>query len=320
MSIKHPIIGVTGSSGAGTTAVRHAFEDIFRRNDIQGYFVEGNSFRRYDREGMRRAFAESQERGEPISHFGPEANLFDRLEGVFREYSRTGAGIARKYVVSREMSEALGVEEGTFTPWEEIPEGSDLLFYEGLHGAVTEDSWSHRKMSASHNPRVIKVRQQLIERGDYGMDVAKWVDLLIGVVPVINLEWIQKIHRDCAHKGCSAEAVARSILRRMPDFVRYITPQFSLTDINFQRVPLVDTSNPFIAREIPTPHESMVVIRFREPRRFDFPDLLKRLNGSFMSRPNTLVVPGGSMGYAMEVICAPLVEELVERRRAGREV
>jgi phosphoribulokinase len=141
------------------------------------------------------------------------------------------------------------------------------------------------------------------------------VDLLIGVVPSINLEWIQKIHRDCAVKGRSAEAVTATILRRLPDYIRYITPQFSLTDINFQRVPLVDTSNPFIARDIPTPDESMVVIRFREPKRHDFPDLKRRLPNAFMSRPNTLVVPGGHMGHAIEVICAPLVQELLERRR-----
>ncbi|GAB6044248.1 phosphoribulokinase [Endothiovibrio diazotrophicus] len=317
MSVKHPIIAVTGSSGAGTTTVRHAFADIFRRVGIDAYHIEGNSFRRYDREGMRQAFEASRARGEPISHFGPEANLFDRLESLFREYSRTGSGIAREYVETDQQAAELGAPAGTFTPWTEIPAGSDLLFYEGLHGAVTEDSWSHRRMSPSHNPFVVKVRQQLMERCDYGMDVAKWVDLLVGVVPAINLEWIQKIHRDCAAKGASVEAVAHTILRRMPDYVRYIIPQFSLTDINFQRIPLVDTSNPFIARDIPTPHESMVVIRLREPWRFDLPDLLRRLDGSFMSRPNTLVVPGGEMGPAMETICTPLVQEVVERRRSA---
>ena len=147
------------------------------------------------------------------------------------------------------------------------------------------------------------------------MDVAGWVDLLIGVVPIINLEWIQKIHSDAAQKGASAEAVTASILRRMPDYIHYIVPQFSLTDINFQRVPLVDTSNPFIARDVPTLDESVVVIRFREPRGVDFPYLLSRIHDSFMARPNTLVVPGGSMGHAMETICAPIVHELVEKRR-----
>lgn len=316
MSVRHPIVAVTGSSGAGTTTVKQAFADIFRRESINAFFVDGNSFRRYDRAGMKQAVAAAQAAGYPISHFGPEANLFERLEGLFQEYSRTGGGLYRRYLGSREAAAAHGGEEGTFSAWQEIPAGSDLLFYEGLHGACIESTWSRREMSPSHNPLVMKLRHQLRERGDRGIDVARWVDLLIGVVPSINLEWIQKLHRDCYHKGCSAEAVIATILRRLPDYVRYITPQFSLTDINFQRVPLVDTSNPFIARDIPTPDESMVVIRFREPKRYDFPDLQRRLPNSFMSRPNTLVVPGGHMGHAIEVICAPLIQDLVARQRA----
>jgi phosphoribulokinase len=315
MSAKHPIVAVTGSSGAGTTTVRHAFEDIFRREAINAVFVEGNAFRRYDRQGMRRAYERSVAAGHPISHFGPEANLFDRLEGLFREYSRTGAGITRTYLEGSELAEAHGQPAGTFTPWEDIPAGSDLLFYEGLHGGCIQATWSRRHMSPSHNPFVVQARHKAETRTDPGVDIAQWVDLLIGVVPSINLEWIQKIHRDCARKGCSAEAVAATILRRLPDYVRYITPQFSLTDINFQRIPLVDTSDPFIARDIPTLAESMVVIRFRDPRRFDFPHLLRQLDESFMSRPNTLVVPGGDMGHAMEVICTPIIHELIERVR-----
>ena len=320
MSVKHPIIAVTGSSGAGTTTVTHAFAEIFRREAIRAHFVEGNSFRRYNRDEMKRMLVESRERGRPISHFGPEANLFDRLEGLFREYSRTGTGITRHYVSGDEAAARHQVAGGAFTPWAEIPAGTDLLFYEGMHGGCTRDTWSHRPMSPSHNPFVIKVRQEAMERRDYGVDVAQWVDLLIGVVPAINLEWIQKIHRDCAEKGASAEAVTHTILRRLPDYVRYIAPQFSLSDINFQRIPLVDTSNPFIARDIPTPAESMVVIRFRDPRNVDLPYFLKHIDGSFMSRRNTLVVPGGEMGHAMAVICTPMVHELVERRRAAAEV
>ncbi len=98
--------------------------------------------------------------------------------------------------------------------------------------------------------------------------------LKIGVVPVINLEWIQKIHRDRVERGHSEEAIVEAILGRMPDYVYFICPQFTQTDINFQRVPTVDTSNPFIARWIPTPDESMVVIRFRNPRGIDFPYLV----------------------------------------------
>ena len=104
----------------------------------------------------------------------------------------------------------------------------------------------------------------------------------------------------------------------MPDYVNYITPQFSRTHINFQRVPTVDTSNPFIARDIPTPDESFVVIRFRFPKGVDFPYLLSMIDGSFMSRPNTIVVPGGKMGFAMEVVLTPLIHELIEKKRKGK--
>jgi phosphoribulokinase len=319
MSVKHPIIAVTGSSGAGTTTVCSAFAKVFQREKIIPFFIEGNSFRRYNREKMREVVAESIQRGRRLSHFGPEVNLFDRMEGVFQEYSRTGSCLYRKYAENLELAEALGVPVGTFTSWKEIPDGSDLLFYEGMHGGVTWESWSRRDMSPSHNPFVVKVRQQMMERADYGIDVARWVDLLIGVVPAINLEWIQKIHRDTTEKGGTQEAVAHAIMRRLPDYIKYITPQFSLTDINFQRVPLVDTSNPFIARDIPCLDESIIVIRFREPKIFDFPDLLNKLDGSFMSRSNTLVVPGSSMEHAMEVICTPMVHRLVEKKRTDKK-
>lgn len=313
MSRKHPVIAVTGSSAAGTTMVRTAFADLFRRESINAFFVEGNSFRRYDRDAMKQVVAESRKTPHPLSHFGPETNLFDRLEGLFREYSRTGTGIYRHYAESHKDSEKYAVPRGSFTPWQDIPSGTDLLFYEGLHGGVIQSTWSHRDMSASHNPMVIKARHQVEQIHDAGVDVAQWVDLLIGVTPIINLEWIQKIQRDCALKGSSPEGVVATILRRLEDYTRYIAPQFSLTDINFQRVPTVDTSNPFIARAVPTLDESFVVVRFREPKQFNFPDLMRRIDGAFMSRPNTLVVPGGKMHHALEVICAPLVHALVEK-------
>ena len=138
----------------------------------------------------------------------------------------------------------------------------------------------------------------------------------MGVVPIVNLEWIQKIFRDTNARGYSAEAVTHTILRRMHDYVHYITPQFSRTHINFQRVPTVDTSNPFIAREIPTLDESLVVIRFRNPEKVDFPFLLSMIHDSFMSRPNTIVVPGGKMGMAIELILTPLILEIVAKSRA----
>jgi len=287
MSLKHPVVAVTGSSGAGTTTVKNAFVHMFRREGLKSVFVEGDSFHRYDRQEMKKAVEEFKEQGKTLSHFGPEGNVFDKLEELFKTYSENGTGMVRKYLHNEVEAEPYKQAPGTFTPWEPVEENSDLLFYEGLHGGVVA--------------------------GD--VDVAKWVDLLVGVVPIVNLEWIQKIHRDTAERGYSAEAVTDTILRRMPDYVKYITPQFSRTDINFQRVPIVDTSNPFIARDIPTPDESFVVIRFRYPNKIDFPYYLQMLHGSWMSRPNTLVVPGGKMGLAMEVILNPIVHEMMEKRR-----
>jgi len=316
VSVKHPIIAVTGSSGSGVSSTQVVFERIFSRNHLSSVMVHGNAFRRYRHDEVGAVFKEFAEKGKPISHFGPQANLLDRLEGLFREYSRTGTGSTREYIDDTDMSEAFSTRLGEYTPWTEIPEGTDLLFYEGQHGGCIESTWSRRNMSPSHNPLVVQERQHLVESEDSGIDIARWVDLLIGVVPSINLEWIQKIQRDCSTTGCSTEEVTKTILRRMPDYVNYIVPQFSLTDINFQRVPTVDTSFPFAQRDIPTPDESFVVIRFREPKKFDFPSMLRRISNSFMSRPNTLVAPGAEMERAMEVICEPLVLALLERVKA----
>ena len=289
MSKKHPVVAVTGSSGAGTTTVKVAFEHIFMREGVNPVVIEGDSYHRYNRTEMKVAMQEAEEDGNTsFSHFGPEANIFDKLEETFRSYGETGSCERRYYLHSEEEAQPFGQQPGEFTPWETISAGTDLLFYEGLHGGIVTDE----------------------------ADVAKHVDLLIGVVPIVNLEWIQKIHRDCEQRGYSAEAVTDTILRRMYDYVHYITPQFSRTDINFQRVPTVDTSNPFIARDIPTPDESFVVIRFRDPRKFDidYPYLLSMLESSFMSRRNTIVVPAGKMGFAMEIILAPIMQRLLENR------
>jgi len=77
----------------------------------------------------------------------------------------------------------------------------------------------------------------------------------------------------------------------------------------------VDTSNPFTGRDIPTLDESFVVIRFKDTRKTqpDFVNLLHMIHDSFMSRRNTIVVPGGKMGFAMEIILQPLIERLVRR-------
>ena len=289
MSDIHPVIAVTGSSGAGTSTVKTAFEHIFLRERVTPCFVEGDSFHRYDRTEMRRQVETALAQGRTVSHFGPEANHFDEIETLFRDYGETGTGKKRFYIHNEEEAARHSQAAGTFTSWESIPEDTDLLLYEGLHGAVVNGK----------------------------VNAARYADLLIGVVPIVNLEWIQKIHRDTAHRGYDASSVTETILRRMYDYVHYITPQFSLTDINFQRVPTVDTSNPFIARDIPTPDESYIVIRFKDPTKFgiEFPYLLAMLHDSFMSRRNTIVVPGGKMGLAIEIILAPIIEEMMQRRR-----
>ena len=291
MSKKHPVVAVTGASGAGTTNARLAFERIFLREKIKPAIVEGDSYHRYERAEMRRRMAT-----ENLSHFGAAANEFAALAETFKTYGETGMCRRRFYLHSQQEADAhnkrlrVAKTVGQFTPWEDIEPGTDILFYEGLHG--------------------------LAEAG--GVDIARYVDLGIGVAPIVNLEWIQKIHRDTAERGYSAEAIVDSILRRMPDYIRTITPQFSKTDINFHRVPTVDTSNPFVARDIPTPDESFVVVRFKQPKKFgiDFPYLLSMVDHSFMSRRNTIVVPGGKMGFAMEIILSPIIHEMMERRGA----
>ncbi len=295
MSKKHPIIAVTGSSGAGTSSVKEAFAHMFRREGIRATMIEGDSFHRFDRTEMRRRAAEAEKHGRRnFSHFGPEANEFALLEQLFTSYGQTGAGRCRYYLHNEHEAEPyadLGLGPGQFTPWEDLPPDTDLLFYEGLHGCVVDEA--------------------------EGVNVARHADLKIGVVPVINLEWIQKIHRDTMIRGYSEKAVMDTILRRMHDYVHYIVPQFKLTDINFQRVPVVDTSDPIIARDVPTLDESLVVIRFRKPDRFgvDYPFLLQMLKGSWMSRRNTIVVPGGKIGLAMELILTPILRQILADKR-----
>ena len=288
MSAKHPIIAVTGSSGAGTTSVTRTFNWIFRRERINAVLVEGDSFHRFDRLEMKKMMADASAKGDHhFSHFGPENNLFKELEELFRNYGETGRGKVRRYLHDDKEAAPFKQEPGTFTEWQDIPKDTDLMFYEGLHGAVV-------------TPEV---------------NVARHADLTIGVVPIINLEWIQKLHRDKGTRGYSTEAVVDTILRRMPDYVNYICPQFSETHINFQRVPTVDTSNPFTARYIPAADESFVVIRFADPKGIDFPYLLSMIHDSFMSRPNIIVAPGGKMELAMQLILTPMILKMMDGRR-----
>jgi len=288
MSVQHPIIAVTGSSGAGTSSVRLAFDHIFQRAGIKWAMVQGDSFHRYDRESMQEEVLRARTAGRALTHFGPDGNLFKEMEVLFREYGRKGSGYRRWYVHNEDEAEIHGLPPGHITDWEPLEEDTDVLLYEGLHGGLVTDE----------------------------IDIASHVDLLIGVVPIINLEWTQKIRRDQSVRGYSAEAATSMILSRMHDYVHYITPQFSRTDINFQRVPTVDTSNPFAATEIPTDDESFYVVHFRNSQKLqpDFRYLLEMLKGAFMSSPDSIVIPAGKKPFAMEIILRPVIERMLAAR------
>lgn len=288
MSREYPIIAVTGSSGAGTTTVKRTFERMFAREDVHAAFIDGDAFHRYSRAELAQILQVEPERKAELSHFSVNANLLDRLDELFQEYGESGKGTYRHYIHAEDkrMIEA-GWQVGTFTDWQPIPSGTDLMLYEGLHGGLVT----------------------------HEVDIARHVDMLIGVAPTINLEWLQKIDRDTKLRGYSQEAVIDTILGRMHDYVRYIQPQLSRTHINFQRVPTVDTSNPFELQDVPNDGESFVVIRFRDPDAVDFPYLVTMIHDAFMSRPNTLVVPGARLSLAMDLILAPQVRQLLAQRR-----
>ena len=288
MSIKHPIISVTGSSGAGTSTVKHTFQQIFRRESVKAVTLEGDAFHRYNRKEMKKELEKRHAAGdETFSHFSFDANLLPELEDCFRNYSEKGTCRYRHYIHNSNEENLYGAKSGNFTKWKKFEEPSDLLFYEGLHGAVVNEE----------------------------INLARYADLKIGVVPVINLEWIQKIHRDTDSRGYSTEAVTDTILRRMHAYVHCICPQFTETDINFQRVPVVDTSNPLVARWIPTADESLVVIRFKDPHGIDFPYLVSMIHDSWMSRANSIVIPGGKLDLAMQLILTPLIGRLVNQAK-----
>ncbi len=288
MSRNHPIVAVTGSSGSGTTNVRVAFEHIFRREGLSAAFVEGDCFHRHNRERMEEEVRKAARQGRIITHFGPGANLFEELESCFASYAEHGGGKRRHYIHNEKEMVRYGAPPGSLTAWEKLPENTDLLFYEGLHGGLVLDN----------------------------LNIAKHVDLLIGVAPIINLEWIQKIQRDKAVRGYSEDAAIRMILNRIEDYVRYIVPQFSRTDINFQRIPTIDTSNPFTTQDIPTNDESFSIVHVRNPKKIqvDYRYLLDMLDGSFMSRPDTIVVPAGKKIFCMELIITPSLQHMMEQR------
>ncbi len=289
MSHKHPIIVITGSSGSGRSAVIDAFENTLRREQASWAMVDGAGFHRYDRAAFAEALAQASAKGEVLSHFAPKANLFGELEALFRDFAAHGSGQHRRYIHDLEEAAKLGVEPGVFTEWESIPRDTDLLFYRGLHGCFHSDT----------------------------VNLVQYADLRLGVVPVVNLEWIQKIQRDTALRGYSTEAVTDTILRRMHDYVHYIVPQFTHTDINFQRIAMVDTSNPFAAEEVPSLEESMVVVRFKHPAKYavDFRHLVRSIQRSFLSRRNSIVIPGSEMQYALELIIGPILHEILRGKK-----
>ena len=162
MSERHPIIAITGSSGAGTTSVTRTFDNIFRREGVNAVMIEGDSFHRYNRHEMKLKAVEAEQAGDNnFSHFGPANNLFAEIAGLFSAYAQTGTGRFRKYLHDDEEARPYQQAPGTFTAWEDVPAGTDLLFYEGLHGAVVTPDVniapaprSAGGCGACHQPRV----------------------------------------------------------------------------------------------------------------------------------------------------------------------
>lgn len=289
MSRKHPIIAITGSSGAGTSIAKDTFSYMFRKNDLNATMIEGDCFHRYDRNKMEELTAIADAKGQHLTHFGPEGNLFKDLENLFNMYAHQGTGQRRFYIHDEQEAAQHGYPTGTLTPWEAIETDSDLLFYEGLHGGLVTDE----------------------------VNIAQHVDLLIGETPIINLEWMQKIYRDRFVRGYTSENATELILSRMHDYVHYITPQFSHTDINFQRVPTIDTANPFATDYVPSNDESFTVIHIRNQEKIevDFIYLLKMLEGSMMSTPDTIVVPAGKKQFALQLILTPVIKALTAQSK-----
>jgi len=312
VSIQHPIIAVTGMAGAGLSTVRHALKAVFERLSIKPAIVHGDGFRRFTERQFAALLEEAKGSGRNISWFGPDCNHFEELETFFRSYGESGSGVWREYAHNDEHAQRLAIKSGEFTPWKPLLGDNDLLFYEGQHGGVMAQTWTRRQVDSRHFPPEIDRRV-----GKQGIDVAQHVDFLIGVVPAINLEWIQKIHRDCAKGYCSEQESIETILRRMDDYIHYIVPQFGLTDINIQRMPWVDTSNPFVACDVPNPDESFLVVHFRDKRKYDFVELVKKIPNSFMSRPSTIVVPGGELKLLLEMVCAPILLDMMEKKQAA---
>ncbi len=306
MSKQHPIVAVTGACGAGTTVVQQAFKEIFFRQKINAAFVQGDGFLRYNEKESKKAIADSLVDGRSISIYGPELNNFSKLESCFKDYSINGQCEIRTKV-TEENKNYFQANVGEFTQWQLSHENSDCLFYEGMHGGVVAQTWGRRKSDGlsliTHDRRNNKTK---------GVNSAQYVDLLIGIVPAINLEWIQRIHHDQINYKQSAEQITANILEQLQDYIDFMVPQFSITDINFQRIPVVDTSNPFDQQKVPTEKESIVVISFKEPEKYDLGNYLNCIDEAFMSNSKNIVIPGGHLQHALDIICAPLIESLIK--------
>ncbi|MBT3186988.1 MAG: phosphoribulokinase [Candidatus Thioglobus sp.] len=291
MSTKHPVVSVTGSSGAGTTFVKKAFEKIFAEKNLNVCVVEGDSFHKFERADMKVEVEKSRAAGKVLTHFSENANHFDKLEALFKQYGQDGTGKKRYYIHSDEEAVEHNARLGTnlnpgqFTPWEDVESGTDLMFYEGLHGGVKTDN----------------------------ADVAGQVDLLVGVVPSVNIEWIQKIYRDTSERPYTPEQVTEIILDRMPDYAEFITPQFDNTHINFHRIPLVDTSNPFSGQSVPSPEDSLVVTSIRIDG-VDLQSVADKLPAeamAFLQNDKTLVYKGNFMVDVMNYLLTPIIDKLM---------
>ena len=294
MSKQHPVVAVTGSSGAGTTFVKKAFERIFNSKNLNVSIVEGDSFHKFERPDMKAEVEKSRASRKVLTHFAENANHFDKLEALFKQYGQDGTGQKRYYIHSDDEAVEhnarldTNLEPGQFTPWEDIEADSDLMFYEGLHGGVRTDN----------------------------SDVASQVDLLVGVVPAVNIEWIQKIHRDTSERPYTPAQVAEIIVDRMSDYVEFITPQFDNTHINFHRIPLVDTSNPFSGQSVPVPEDSLVVTSVRI-NGIDLQAVADKLPAdamAFLQNDKTLVYKGNYMVDVMDSMLSPIIDNLMSNK------
>ena len=156
MSVKNPIVAITGSSGAGTTTVMNSFQHIFRREGIRAQILEGDSMHRFNRLEMREEVRRRQAAGNfSFSHFSPEANLLSELASTFQSFGKSATGRVRKYIHDEAESVEYGQEPGTFTPWRDIEDDAEMLFYEGLHGGyVGEDAECYHVLGGNQSDMV----------------------------------------------------------------------------------------------------------------------------------------------------------------------